>query len=156
MNTQGASNNPTHKGGYYSMEVYDMYVKEPRVQLTDSVMDIMQKMSEGNPGALTVCMHLLNRGEKIDPQDIMGGLGNILSFDTHGIYGSRIWMLYKDVCGEHLGKMAALLRAVQLGFFSDEGLDQMIDGQYTGEHTLDGLIVQVQERLPEFNIEAGD
>ena len=131
-----------------------MYSNNSRIQLTDSVIDIMQKMTEGNPGALTVCMELLNKGKNIDPDSALEGLGNILSLDTHGIYGSRIWMLFKDVCGEHIGRTIGLLRAVQLGFFSDVGLDQMIDGQYNGEETVDDLITKVQERLPKFNIEA--
>ena len=123
-----------------------------RIQLTDNVQDVLLKMVEGNPGAVTVCMQLLEKGRKIDPDGFMGGLGIILSLDTHSIYGSRIWMLYKDVCGEHLGRMCGLLRAVQLGFFSDSNLDAMIDGNYTGEKTLDGLVVEVQERLPNFVI----
>lgn len=130
------------------------YNTEQKIKLNDNMTDVLYKLSEGNPGAITVCMKLLEVGNKIDPDGFMGGMGVLLSLDTQAIYGSRIWMLYKDVCGEHLGKMCGMLRAVQLGFFSGEMLDAMIDGLYDGNETVDGLIAQVQERLPAFNLEA--
>ncbi len=46
-----------------------------RITLTDTPIDIMKKLSEGNPGALSVLMQLLKDDGKIDPQDIMGGIG---------------------------------------------------------------------------------
>lgn len=45
-----------------------------KLQLSDSVHDILYKMSEGNPGALTVCLKILKEGETIDP-DALGGIG---------------------------------------------------------------------------------
>lgn len=89
--------------------------RKERIKLHDSMMDIMVKLSEGNPGALHVCMRLLKEGAAIDPLAFAGGLSNLLSLDTNGIYGSRIWVLYKDICGENLANMVALLRAHQLG-----------------------------------------
>ena len=131
------------------------YHTDQRVKLGDNTFDVLHKVSEGNPGALTVCMQLMKVGEKIDPDGFMGGMGTILSLDAQAIYGSRIWMLFKDVCGEHLGKMCGMLRAVQLGFFSGELLDVMIDNPAEGyEEVMNGLIAQVQERLPAFNLEA--
>jgi hypothetical protein len=62
----------------------------------------------------------------IDPDDFMGGFGCILQMDTFGIYESRIWMLYKDVCGQDLTKMLTLLRGVQLGIISQSQLDAAI------------------------------
>ena len=50
-----------------------------RIQLTDSVMDIVIKMSDGNPGAVTVCMSLLTEAAKIDPDHFIPGIGQILS-----------------------------------------------------------------------------
>lgn len=99
-------------------------------------------MADGNPGALKVCCELLKRGEEIDPDSLLGGLGNILSLDSAGIYGEHIWILYKDICGEDLVKMCAVLRSRQLGFISDPLAVK------PGE--VDGLLAQVKERLPKF------
>lgn len=39
-----------------------------RIEITDNAMDIMTKLSEGNPGAMAVLMKMLMEGGKIDPQ----------------------------------------------------------------------------------------
>jgi hypothetical protein len=120
-----------------------------RIQLTDTAMSAAMKMSDGNPGALTVCAMMLKQGAQIDPDDFAGGLGNLLSMDTLGIYGPAIWMLYKDVCGEDLRATCALLRAWQLGFVSDVELRAAIDS-YGDGIDVPGLVTQVEERLPRF------
>lgn len=66
-----------------------------RIQLTDSMIDILHKMCEGNPGGLTVMLKLYEQNPRIDPKDAFGGLGPLFHLDTLGIYGSAIWVLYK-------------------------------------------------------------
>lgn len=74
-----------------------------RVGLQDSIVDAIVKMSEGNPGAVRVLAELTKMED---------GLGFIhyLKMDDYGIYGSRIWMCYKDLCGEDMDKLYGLLR----------------------------------------------
>jgi len=120
-----------------------------KLDLNDSVEDIMIKMSEGNPGAISVCMMLYTKGGAIDPDDWLGGLGGVLSLDSLGIYGSKIWMLFKDVCKQDLVKTSAMLRAWQLGFVPKATLLHAIDNYGAGIDT-DALLAQVQERLPAF------
>lgn len=115
-----------------------------------SVMNVMIEMADGNPGAATVMMMLIENTEKIDPQNIMRGLGVILSLDTHEIYGPRIWMLYKDVAKEDIGIMIGLLRAVQLGFIAEGELQYAID-RYGADLDIPSLIKQVQVELPDFD-----
>lgn len=122
-----------------------------KIQLTDSVQDVMFKMSEGNPGALTVCLQMLKDGEQIDPDNAMGGLGTILSLDTLGLYGSKIWMLYKDVCGQDLSKMLAVLRGWQLGFLSDIQVRNAVENYGEGIN-LEEICAKVCERLPRFKL----
>jgi hypothetical protein len=122
-----------------------------RIQLTDTGFSAAMKLSDGNPGALTVCARILKEGGDIDPDSAFGGLGNLLDLDTLEIYGSRIWMLYKDVCGEDLRVTCAILRAYQLGFLSDVDLRSAIEGSGI-DHVLDvpALVKQVEDRLPDF------
>lgn len=127
-----------------------------RIRLEMSVLDVPKAMGGGNPGALTVCMQLLRNGERVDPDAFGGGLSSILMLDTLKIYESRIWMLYKDVCGQHLGKMIAVLRAHQLGKLAGvdtKTLNHAID-HYGDGIDLDAVVKAVQSRLPNFNLEA--
>lgn len=125
-----------------------------RITLEMTAKDVPIAMGGGNPGALTVCMNIMKEGAKIDPRGL-GGFGAILSMDTLGIYEHRIWMLYKDVCGQNLKKMMGVLRANQLGFVSAEILNKAIDNRGQGID-VDSLFDKVQERLPEFAKDESD
>jgi hypothetical protein len=120
-----------------------------RITLQDDAMSAVVKMVEGNPGAATVCTGILKQGQHIDPDAMMGGLGTILWMDTLEIYGSKIWMLFKDVCGEDLTKMLGLLRAVQLGLLSKPDLNAAILNCGQGID-VDELLEQVKAHLPNF------
>ena len=126
-------------------------MSDERIKLHMTMPDMFYAMSEGNPGALMVCMQMFKDGEAIDPHSFAGGLSPILSMDTHRIYGADIWMLYKDVCGEDLTKTLAVLRAVQLGIISEGDLRGAIANR---DHALDPdqLLAAVQERLPRFGV----
>lgn len=123
-----------------------------RIEGSDSTQDIMFKMSEGNPGALTVCLEIMKYGERIDPDNAIGALGTLLSIDTANIYGPRIWMLYKDVCRENLSATIAIIRAYQLGLITRSVLDHAIDNSGDGID-VDIVSQQVKERLPAFVLE---
>jgi hypothetical protein len=116
-----------------------------RIGLQDTGMDMMLKMSDGNPGAVTVLCQMLEQGGKIDPDCFAGGFGAILSLDSYGIYGSRIWMLYKDVCGENITTTLAVLRACQLGFVTESKINHAIDNYGEGID-VSALVAAVKER----------
>ncbi|MBE9541453.1 MAG: hypothetical protein IMF01_03970 [Proteobacteria bacterium] len=123
--------------------------EEIRLNLRDTPFDVIQKMSGGNPDAMEVCMAIMRDGSKIDPDSALGGVGVLLSLDTNHIYKSRIWLLYKAVCGEDLIKMLAVLRACQLGFLDVDNLDHAIDN-YGDGIDVNALEEQVRGRLPKF------
>ena len=124
-----------------------------RIGLGDTQISIFLKMSDGNPGALSVMMQLLEKGGQIDPDSFMGGLGAILSMDTLEIYGSEIWMLYKDVCGENIVNMCAVLRAHQLGYITYNQIKHAINNRGEGLDVASEL-KKVKERLPKFGATA--
>lgn len=72
-----------------------------RIELSDSAVDIMVKMSEGNPGAITVLMQLMK--EPI-------GLMDVLTLDDMGIRGSQIWVGYKDYCKQDIVKFKEAIK----------------------------------------------
>jgi len=120
-----------------------------RLQLNDTGGDMLLKMSEGNPGATTVMLEMLMHHDEIDPDAIGGGLFSIMMLDTLGIYGSRIWMFYKDVCNQDISQVFAIMRGWQLGYLTREVLDHAIDHRGTGLGK-EELFKKVQERLPNF------
>jgi len=122
-----------------------------RIEITDTMAGIVTKMSEGNIEAVSVLSQILEKTDEIDPDNFMGGLGVILSLDMSRVYGSRIWMLYNDVCNKNINHTLGLMRAHQLGFLSQEKLDHAIDNYGEGIDIVN-LLRQVQERLPDFRM----
>jgi hypothetical protein len=100
-----------------------------KLDLKDTVMDAIIKMSEGNPGAITALMEIIQKGNSIDPQSFAGDLSAILGLDTMKIYGTEIYILWSDKCGRDTRKLLMLLRAVQLGFLSQQKLKEMSEDQ---------------------------
>lgn len=132
-----------------------MSYNNPRIKnLNMTTMDVVKVMAGGNPGALTVCIKLLQQGDQIDPQSAVGGFGSIMMLDTLDIYEHRIWMFYKDVCGENLSVMCAVMRANQLGQLegcTTKAINQAIDNRGQGLD-LKKIISAVKEKLPTFNV----
>lgn len=124
-----------------------------RIKLTDSTMDVVSKMSEGNPGAMNVLMQMLMPNE-IDPDNILGEMGYIFLLDTFGIYGTDIYVLYNDICEKDLAKMYAVLRATQLGLFSPVILKDASNRQDRSGQELvpvNELYKKVKRELPKFD-----
>lgn len=101
----------------------------PKIELTDTTMTVVAKMSEGNPGAMVALMEVLAKHDAIDPQAAMGGLGAILFLDTLEIYGTCIYVLFNDQCGGDVRKLLMLMRSCQLGFFPQDRLKEMAHDQ---------------------------
>jgi hypothetical protein len=127
-------------------------VRQTRIKAEMTTMEILTTMGEGNPGALTVCVSILKHGPAIDPDDLFEGFGTLLTLDMLGIYGSRIWVLFKNVCDGDLVKLMAVTRAYQLGQLG--GATEVAINRAIG-HSVDSLDVNavmaaVQQRLPKF------
>lgn len=126
-----------------------------RITLSDSISSAISKMAEGNIGAVNACISLIEEGEKTDPQNMMGGFGCILDLDREGIYGTDIYVFWNDICNQETSKMMAVLRAVQLGFFSGRVLADACHRQdYSGRSMIpvEELYKMVTERLPVFDL----
>jgi len=124
-----------------------------KITLTDTPMEVITRMSDGNPGAFNAIMEIISKGGKIDPQGT-GGLGAILSFDTQGIYGSAIYILWSDKCERDTRRLLMLSRATQLGFLPASKLFEMSQDQrheinLTEEEFIE-LDDKVTDRLEDF------
>ena len=90
------------------------------LKLTDSTLEIMKKLSQGNPGALRVLWKIA----QLDPLSIV----HLFKMDDMGIYGPMIWLLYKDtfnfgtqalyfaLCNNRIPKVVARKKALSPAF----------------------------------------
>jgi len=125
-------------------------MQKERITLQDSMISSMMKLSEGNPGAINMILQCTKLVPTIDPDHLLGSFGFLLSLDSYGIYGSKIWILYKDVCHEDPEKVILLLRATQLGIFTRQKLQHSIENMNGSTIDFEDLLKKVQEELPRF------
>lgn len=126
-------------------------IDRERIGLNDTTMDIYMKLSEGNPGAVSVLAQVTKGYTKIDPDSALASLSPLLSFDSHGIYGSKIWLLWKDVCGQCEVKLATLFRASQLGIMRHDLIHKAVQNEMAlGTFDFADLNAKVREQLPDF------
>lgn len=121
-----------------------------RIVSTDDLFAIVSKLSDDNPGAMNVCMMICQNANDVDQDASANGLLTLRLFDTEEIYGSRIWMLYKDVCNSNIVNVGAILRAMQLGLVARTDVNHAIDNRGKGINVPD-LLSQVMYQLPAFN-----
>lgn len=126
----------------------------PKIDLNDTLMDVVVKMSAGNPGAVSVVSEIIRRAKEIDPQDALAPLGPILSLDEMEIYGSSIYVLCRDKCDGDVRKLLVLLRANQLGFLSRKRVTELATDQTRSVNLnpseFEELDRKVCDRLSEF------
>lgn len=80
-----------------------MAAERVKIELTDSLEGLIIKMSEGNPGAITVLAELT----KAKGMDV---LWLILGLDDMNIRGSQIWVGFKDHCGGDAAKFEQAIK----------------------------------------------
>jgi hypothetical protein len=119
-------------------------------EMDTNVNDLLFRMSEGNPGAIAVLMDGFKKSESIDPDNWAGPLGLVVNLDWLGIYGSRIWILYKDVCGENIARTIAILRSVQMGIISKEDLESAMERKSTLD--IPSILEKIKAELPNLQV----
>lgn len=125
------------------------YNTETRIELQDSMVDILTKMSEGVPGAITVLVNVIKVSPTIDPDDFMGGYGPLLSLDMYGIYGSNIWILFKHCCNSNIDGFLTVLRACQMGVIDIRNVIKSIESQ--SPINVAEILPKLKEQLPNFS-----
>jgi hypothetical protein len=81
-----------------------IFFKMGRITNTDTCDTIIVKMSNGVFGAVSVVVQMLK-----EPN----GLELLRVLDTNGIYGSHIWILYKNICGQKINEMSAIIKSME-------------------------------------------
>jgi hypothetical protein len=97
-----------------------------KIELTDTVIDILTKMSEGNPGALTCLMEMMKKKDWYFPD--MEPLFYILHLDELGLYGSQLYILWNDCCNRDLDLFETVMRNHQMRRLSRAALLSNLEG----------------------------
>lgn len=93
----------------------------------DSTMDLMLKMSEGNPGALMLCTELFKLGTP--------GVVALINLDDIGLYGDRLYMLWNDCCDRDADKVIKVIEAMNSGKFSAQDIRDRVSGGWGKAYT---------------------
>lgn len=90
-----------------------------RITASMDMQEMLITMSEGNPGAQTCMMEML----QTDPMARL----DILYFDSMGIYGSKIYMLWNDCCGRDMSKFEETIQYLRSGAVSKEEIHENLN-----------------------------
>lgn len=93
-----------------------------RIKMTDSVEDVIIKLAEGNPGALTTLFEIMKEKEL----DITKYLETFLVIDTMELYGSYLYMLWNDCCNRDIKKVLNVIEGYQNGKINKNDLNERI------------------------------
>ncbi|MBE5812584.1 MAG: hypothetical protein E7314_02915 [Clostridiales bacterium] len=93
-----------------------------RITANMNIKEILITMCDGNPGALTCMMQMLQS----DPL----ALFDILFFDTMEIYGEKIYMLWNDCCGRDMTKFKETIEYLKSGKISKEKIHENLNRPY--------------------------
>ena len=125
-----------------------------RIKLNDNLIDVVMKMSDGNPGAINVLMQLMQPDIAIiDPENLLGSMGVILMLDSIGIYGTDIYVLMNDICENNMVKFVTVIKSVQLGLLNENVVKDAASRQdYSGKDMIDidKLHQEVKKQIPTF------
>ena len=97
-----------------------------RIKFTDSTMDIVVKMSDGNPGAIQTMMELITEINK----DVKN-FGILLFIDGQlGLYGSQLYQLWNDCCGRDIQKVIKIVELCMSGEISAMEILEHVNQSY--------------------------
>ena len=123
-----------------------------RIVSTTTEEETILVMADKDLGAAMVCGDLLRLGRQIDPYAEFGGLTYLMWLDSLGIYGIRLYELYRNVCKGSLSTMAAVVRAWRLGGVAKEEIVNAIKGRNRNA-IVKRASRMVAKELPDFNFE---
>ena len=77
-----------------------------RINLKMNLIEAIIALSEGNPGAVTVCSRLV--------KEVEHGIITLCHLDDMEIYGSDIWLCYKDICKMDINLLLKRIRSREI------------------------------------------
>ena len=93
-----------------------------KIKMSDSVQDIVLKLSVGNPGALTTCFEII----KAKNNDIVQSFPIFLTLDNMKLYGSYLYMLWNDCCGRNIEDVFDVIDGFKTGKITEKDINERI------------------------------
>jgi hypothetical protein len=114
-----------------------------------TAMEMIQAISNGNPGTIAVLAGILKDYKKIDPENSMGIFGYLAILDTFKIYDGSLWGIHSKISEMSVLKTIAILRGLQLGILSIQKVNKYLKG---GIDTPDffALITEIRSKIKNF------
>lgn len=95
---------------------------DTKLGLTDSLQDIIIKLSEGNPGAMSFIFEIIKYQEN-NPIKLVE---EFLTIDSMHLYGSHLYMLWNDCCNRDVEKSLKIIKGYRLGNIKDSDIKERI------------------------------
>lgn len=93
-----------------------------KLELKDNLQDIISKLSEGNPGAMTTLFEIM----KYKNNDPIEYFGIFMLIDTMELYGSHLYMLWNDCCNRNIQTTVDVIKAFQCGKITNNDINERI------------------------------
>ena len=93
-----------------------------KIKITDTMYDIIIKLSEGNPGALSFLFEII----KYYGNDQANLIADFLIIDNMRLYGSYLYMLWNDCCNRDVKKSLEVIKGYRLGHIKDSDIKERI------------------------------
>ena len=88
----------------------------------DGLNNILINMSEGNPGSLRVLFEILEAKKN----DILASLEVFSTLNDMKLYGSHLYMLWNDCCGNDINKTLLVIQKYREGKITDDDINERI------------------------------
>lgn len=129
-------------------------MNDVKISLQDDIRTITVKLAGGNPGALEALCSFFPVITDIFKEHQGEALFQIFMFlDTYRIYGTDIYVFWRDICGRNTFKTIAVIEACKIGLFDARILADVCHRQdYSGRDMVPvcDLVKQVCEQSPLF------
>ncbi len=114
-----------------------------KIKLNDDINDIIVKLSDGNPGAMSMLFGIIKHKE----DDFVDLLSIFLTIDKMGLYGSHLYMLWNDCCNRDTEKTIQVIYAYQKGLIKESDIIERIKNVGYGRSFNDLLGVEDNLRM---------
>lgn len=106
---------------------------------SDTLESAILNLADGVGAAIEILAAIVNQGPDNDLEAKAGGIGYLLLLDEIGIYGTDIYILYRDKCQSDLKRLLLLLRATRQGVYSASKLKELAGDQFSKVSISDGI-----------------
>lgn len=93
-----------------------------RITVGMKVPEMIMNVSEGNPGAMSCLIYLINKNAK--------NIEALKMFDDMGIYGSKIYMIWNDSCKRDIDKFEKTIQLIKEGIITKEIIEEKASQGY--------------------------